>query len=142
MGRYSISRKAWQTATNILLYYPDNKREYASLLDTVLAPDKPETGTVQHSGLPDPTSSAAIRLANSRRAERLKAEIEAVEMAVSQLSDPEREVISRRFLYRQTKRRRKPKPYDQLFDIPYSEREMHRIVQKTISLIAQYVGEI
>ena len=36
MGRYNISRKAWRTATDVLLYYPDNKKEYAHMLDVVL----------------------------------------------------------------------------------------------------------
>ena len=36
MGKYRISRKAWRTASDVLLYYPDNKKEYAALLDAVL----------------------------------------------------------------------------------------------------------
>ena len=32
MGKQSISRKAWQRAVNVLLWYPDNVAEHASLL--------------------------------------------------------------------------------------------------------------
>jgi RinA family phage transcriptional activator len=144
MGRNRISNKAWHTASDILLYYPDMKREYQEMVDAAIAPDKPENsaGTVEHKEMSDPTASAAIRLANNKRAVRLRMEIEAVEMAIDGLEDHELEVIRQRFWFKQSKGRRWPKSYDLLFKIPLSEREMHRVVQKVIVSVALFVGEI
>lgn len=142
MGRYNISRKAWQTATNILLYYQDNKREYAGLLDMVLTAGYEEEGNSNGEGsdVSDPTARAAIRLASNKRAARLKLEIEAVDVAVAELNAAEHEVIRRRFWTRRQNHR--PRQYDYLQDLPFSQRQMHRIVARTIFRIAQLVGEI
>lgn len=145
MGKYRITRKAWRTASDVLLYYPDNKKEYAALLDAVLTAGYEEDGNSNGIGsdVSDPTARAAIRLAGNKRAGRLKQEIEAVDLAVSSLRPEELRVIRRRFWYR---RRRgetvKPKPYDYLQDLPFSDRQMHRIVQCVIVRIAQLIGEI
>lgn len=146
MERNRISNKAWHTASDILLYYPEMKKEYQEMVDAAIAPDKPEdsagAGTVEHKEMSDPTASAAIRLANNKRAVRLRTEIEAVEMAIAELDECELEVIRQRFWYKQTKGRRWTRPYDMLHNIPMSEREMHRAVQKTILSIALFVGEL
>ena len=145
MGKYRISRKAWRTASDVLLYYPDNKKEYAALLDAVLTAGYDDEGNSNglDSDVSDPTARAAIRLAGSKRAARLKQEIEAVDNAVSSLRQEELKVIRRRFWYRSRKDEVvKPKPYDYLQDLPFSIRQMHRIVQGTIIRIAQLLGEI
>lgn len=145
MGKYRISRKAWRTASDVLLYYPDNKKEYASLLDAVLTAGYEEEGNSNGLGgdTSDPTARAAIRLAGNKRAERLKQEIEAVDNAVSSLRTAEVKVIRRRFWHRTKKNEtRKPLPYDFMQDLPFSDRQMHRIVQGTIIRIAQFLGEI
>lgn len=142
MGRYRISRKAWRTATDVLLYYPDNKKEYAHMLDVVLTVGYEEEGNSNgtDSDVSDPTARAAIRLANSKRAARLKLEIEAVDTAVQELNASEREVIRRRFWNR--RQNHKPRQYDCLQDLPFSQRQMHRIVARTIFRIAQLIGEV
>ena len=144
MARNRISRKAWRTASDILLYYPDMKKEYQEILDAAIAPDKPEhsSGTIEHKEMSDPTANAAIRLASDKRAARLKMEIEAVEYAIADLDSFGREVIKRRFWHNQSKGRRWPLSYDMLFKIPYSERTMHKIVQGVIIKIALYIGEL
>lgn len=145
MGKYRISSKAWRTASDVLLYYPDNKKEYAALLDAVLTAGYDDEGNSNglDSDVSDPTARAAIRLAGSKRAARLKQEIEAVDNAVSSLRQEEMKVIRRRFWYRRRKDEVvKPKPYDYLQDLPFSIRQMHRIVQGTIIRIAQLLGEI
>lgn len=37
MGKYRITRKAWRTASDVLLYYPDNKKEYQHMIDAAIA---------------------------------------------------------------------------------------------------------
>lgn len=144
MARNRISRKAWRTASDILLYYPDMKKEYQEILDAAIAPDKPEhsSGTIEHKEMSDPTANAAIRLASDKRAARLKMEIEAVEYATDDLDPFEYDVIRQRFWHSQSKGRRWPKSYDMLFKIPISERKMHTIVQGVIIKIALYIGEL
>lgn len=144
MARTRISHKAWRTASDILLYYPDMKKEYKEMVDAAIAPDKPDgnTGDVTHKEMPDPTASAAMRLAGNKRAARLRLEIEAVEYATDDLNPFEYDVIRQRFWYSQSKGRRWPRSYDALFKIPYSERTMHKIVQGVIIKIALYIGEL
>lgn len=143
MDRNKISRKAWQRATNALLWYPDNKREYTSLLEELTSRNPEEKGNGSRPAHPDPTARMAIRMAESRRLHTLEQEIEAVEMAVSSLHPEQLEVVRRRFWESQRYLgcRRKPRQYDYLQDLPYSIDGMRMIVRKVILKTAEYLGE-
>lgn len=136
-----LSRKGWQRAVNVLLWYPDNLKEYATLLDEAITRDPERHGGTTRPLMPDPTADAAIRLASNRRADTLRAEIEAVELAMAELPPIEREVIRRRFWEIGKWQTRKPRQYDYLQDLPYSRRQMIRIVKKVIYMVAVHLGE-
>ena len=142
MKRKTISRKAWQRAVNVLLWYPDNVQEYSELLEELTARDperKEDSGKPLHS---DPTASAAMRLAEDPRARTLKQEIEAVELSVSFLRPEQQEVIRQRFwTRRRDEGRRKPRQYDYLQDLGYSLEGMRKIVRSVIVRVAGYLGE-
>ena len=142
MGKQSISRKAWQRAVNALLWYPDNKDEFVSLAEELMTGTGEENGGRSSSGPKDPTGTAAIRLAENRRYQTLKQEIEAVELAVSKLAPEQMEVIRRRFWWRRYNgERRKPKQFDFMLDLGYSLDGMRRIVRQVILSVASCLGE-
>lgn len=142
MGKQNISRKAWQRAVNALLWYSDNKEEFASLGEELMTGSGEENGGRSSSGPKDPTGAAAIRLAENRRYQTLKQEIEAVEQAISLLRPEQTEVIRRRFWdFRRSGGRRKPRQYDFLQDIGYSIDGMRKIVRQVILQVAIYLGE-
>lgn len=143
MGRKkeTISRKAWQRAVNVLLWYPDTLKEYAALVDESMTRDPERKGGAGKPLAPDPTADAAIRLASNRKAANKRLEIEAVDMAMSTLTPYEMMVIRRRFWDLPKHGKRKPRQYDFMQDLPYSRRQMIRIVRRTIITVAAYLGE-
>lgn len=142
MNREAISRKAWQRATNALLWYPDNLKEYADLLEELIATDPEKSGDSSKPIHSDPTASAAIRLNGSRRAQTLRQEIEAVELAVSSLRPEQKKIIEERFWKRRRySGRRKPRQYDYLQELGYSVDGMRKIVRGVILSVAGYLGE-
>ena len=72
-------------------------------------------------------------------AERMKKEIEAVEFVYGNLTEEEQKVIRLRYW---GKNQRKPVPYLRMQESSYSERQMKRIVGKTIKQIGRYIGEL
>ena len=74
----------------------------------------------------------------SKRAERLKKEIGAVELAYNSLKPEEQKVIKIRFW----SDRRRNMPYTKIDEVAYSERQMRRIVKKIILQVGIYLGEI
>ena len=132
MGRQNISRKAWQRAINALLWYPDSKSEYASLMEELGGATDGE----------DPTGNAAVRLVDSVRIRTLLQEIEAVERALADLQPEQAEVIRRRFWdARHFGRCRKPRQYDFLQDLGYSIDGMKKITRQTVLRVAWFLGE-
>ena len=138
MSKNDLSRKAWQRATNVLLWYSDNLREYASLQAAAY-----NYGSQDSAGkpYPDPTAATAIRLVDGQRIRTLRDEIEAVEEAVAMLSPEHKEVIRRRFFEGQRGSQRKPRQYVFLQDVGYSERQMKRICRTVIRRVAASLGE-
>lgn len=116
MGKQSISRKAWQRAVNVLLWYPDNVAEHASLL---------------------------TEGADNQRLHLLELEIDAVEQALATLPEDQHIVVRRRFWDIQKGHGiyRKPRQYDFLQDIGYSERTMRRASRQVILAVAEQLGE-
>ena len=71
--------------------------------------------------------------------ERIKKEIEAVEFVYNSLRPEEQKVIRIRYW---SKCLRAPVPYLKIGGACYSERQMKRIVFKTIEQIGRYIGEL
>jgi len=142
MGRQKLSRKGWQRAVNALLWYPDNKTELVLLAEELMTGSGEERGARSNSGPKDPTGATAIRLAENRRYQTLKQEIEAVDQAVSSLSPEQAVVVRRRFWdYRYSGGRRKPRQYDFMQDLGYSLDGMRKIVRGVILEVASLLGE-
>jgi len=138
MGKRAISRRAWQRATNALLCYPENLREYASLVEELMTKKPKEEGKPIHK---DPTADKAIVLYEDKRFRRIQDEIEAVEEALSHLRPGEEIIIRRRYWELPRHRSNSPRQYDFLQDLPYSYRTMQRVVRRTIFLVAKMLGE-
>ena len=144
-----ISPKGWSRATDVLLYYPETLKKYAGFLEEATTRDPEFRGGSGKPLSPDPTADAAIRLAANKEAENARQQIEAVEMAIAPLMPIEREVIRRRFwdtpeltsIHTQKRIRKRPKQYELLQDLPYSERQMYRIVRRVVLSVAAYLGE-
>lgn len=83
------------------------------------------------------TEAKALKM-TSKRAERLKKEIGAVELAYNSLKPEEQKVIKIRFW----SDRRRNMPYTKIDEVAYSERQMRRIVKKIILQVGIYLGEI
>lgn len=142
MGRQNISRKAWQRAVNVLLWYPDNVAEYNALREELTTRDPEHEGSGSKSIHHDPTADTAARLADNPRLRNLEAEIIAVELSVAKLRPEQAEVIRRRFWDgRYNKGRRKPRQYDYLQDLHYSLDGMRKIVRSVIVDVAVRLGE-
>ena len=141
MGREKISRKAWQRATNALLWYPDNKVEYNSLFDELTTRDPEHSGGSSKPMHRDPTADSGIRLATDARRQCLRQEIDAVEEATKNLLPEQLEVIRQRYWRKHYGGRRKPVKYDYLSELGYSVIGMRKIVRHVIIVIAAKLGE-
>lgn len=143
MSRMKIAPKAWRAATDALLYYLDNKREYEEAVEEAMASDPERRGSARDVH-PDPTAAAAIRLSSNRRVAQLTREIEAVEEAVSSLRPEEKVVIRKRFWEwdKAVRVARKPRRYEDMLDTGYEITQQRRIVQKVVYAVARNLGAI
>lgn len=134
-----IKRDSWRIIEIILLRYPDKKQEYEEYISDVMgcSGSSPKVLDEDYSRPQSITEAKALKL-NSVYADHIKKEIEAVEFAYRDLRPEEQKVIR----YRYWSGLKKLVPYDKMLDCSYSERQMKRIVQKTIFKIGRYLGEI
>lgn len=138
-----INRTSWRIIETILLRYPQRKKEYEEYISDIMA--SPAGGS---SHLSDParerdkpqsvTEAKALKMTSAYH-ERIKKEIEAVEFVYNSLRPEEQKVIRIRYW---SKGRRAPIPYLKIGGASYSERQMKRIVFKTIEQIGRYIGEL
>ena len=143
MSRVRLSRKAKQRAINVLLWYPDNVKDYNALLSDLLSRDPEHKGGGGGKPLnPDPTADAAIKLAENEELQHLKREVRAVEYAIEGLLPAQLEVIRLRFwdIPKCRDGWRRPQSYDYI-DVGYSERQMHRIVWRVMLKVATALHE-
>lgn len=103
-----IESDSWNIITRVIRRYPDNKAE----LDMV-------------------NDGSAYSL-------RVSVEVSAVEIALSQMSGEEREVIKERFW----KDKSRTVAYERIYDTGYSPRQMRRIARRMIWLVGKELGEI
>lgn len=130
---------SWRIIEIILIRYPDIKKEYEEYISDVMG----STGSSHNEqdedySRPQSVTEAKALKMNSAYAERLKKEIEAVELAYRDLRLEEQKVIQHRYWSGY----KTPVPYDKMPGCHYSERQMKRIVKKTVLKIGRYVGEI
>ncbi len=135
-----IDRDAWHIIEIIIRRYPISKKEYSEYIDQVMASSTNHSAGVNFSedySKPQSVTEAKALNMTSKRAERLKKQIDAVELAYGSLKPEEQKVMKIRFW----SDRRRNMPYTKI-DVAYSERQMRRIVKKIILQVGIYLGEI
>ena len=136
-----IDRDAWHIVEIIIRRYPSSKQEYKEYIDQVMASSSNPAAEVSFSedySKPQSITEAKALKMTSKRAERLKKEIEAVELVYRSLNAEERKGMQARFW----SDRRRNMPYTKMDKVGYSERQMKRIVKRIISKVGVYLGEI
>lgn len=136
-----IERESWKIIELVIRRYPDKKKEYEQYISEIMA-SSPATGiriteSDDYSKPQSVTEAKALKM-NSNYADKLKKEIEAVELVYNNLKPEEQKLMRIRYW---TDRRRNI-PYLQIKDVKYSERQMKRIVYKIIQRIGKYIGEV
>lgn len=136
-----IDRDAWHIIEIIIRRYPIAKKEYSEYIDQVMASSLNHSAEVNFSedySKPQSVTEAKALKMTSLRAERLKKQIEAVELVYESLKPEEQKVMKNRFWSDQ----RRNIPYAKIDKVAYSERQMKRIVKRIILQVGIYLGEI
>lgn len=143
-GIYMINRTSWKIIELVLRRYPESKIEYEQYIVDIMASSSPHPLTIfqeenngEYSKPQSVTEAKALKM-TSKRAERLKKEIEAVELVYNSLKPEEQKIMKARFW----SDRCRNLPYTNIDKVAYSERQMRRIVKKIILQVGIYLGEI
>lgn len=136
-----IEKESWKIIELVIRRYPDKKREYEQYISEIMA-SSPATGvnvaeSDDYSKPQSVTEAKALKM-SSDYADKLKKEIEAVELVYNNLKPEEQKLMRIRYW---TDRRRNI-PYLKIKGVNYSERQMRRITYKIIQKIGKYIGEI
>lgn len=138
-----INRASWRIIETILLRYPQRKKEYEEYISEIMA--SPAGGSSrsldpgeERDKAQSVTEAKALKMTSVYH-ERIKKEIEAVEFVYNSLRPEEQKLIRIRYW---SKGLRAPIPYLKIGGASYSERQMKRIVFKTIEQIGRYIGEL
>nr|DAZ72016.1 MAG TPA: Protein of unknown function (DUF722) [Caudoviricetes sp.] len=137
-----INRASWRIIETILLRYPQRKKEYEEYISDIMASSaggssRPSDPAKERDKAQSVTEAKALKMTSVYH-ERIKKEIEAVEFVYNSLRPEEQKVIRIRYW---SKGLRAPIPYLKI-GASYSERQMKRIVFKTIEQIGRYIGEL
>ena len=114
-----IDRDAWHIVEIIIRRYPISKKEYSEYIDQVMASSINHSAGVNFTEdyiNPQSVTEAKALKMTSKRAERLKKEIGAVELAYNSLKPEEQKVIKIRFW----SDRRRNMPYTKIDEVAYS----------------------
>lgn len=136
-----IDRDAWRIIEIIIRRYPVSKKEYGEYIDQVMASSSNHSAEANFSedySKPQSVTEAKALKMTSKRAERLKKQIEAVELVYESLKPEEKKVMEKRFW----SDRKRNIPYTKIERVAYSERQMKRIVKRIIQKVGIYLGEI
>lgn len=138
-----INRASWRIIETILLRYPQRKKEYEEYISDIMAStaggsSRPSDPAKERDKAQSVTEAKALKMTSVYH-ERIKKEIEAVEFVYNSLRPEEQKVIRIRYW---SKCLRAPVPYLKIGGACYSERQMKRIVFKTIEQIGRYIGEL
>lgn len=136
-----IEKESWKIIELVIRRYPDKKKEYEQYISEIMA-SSPVAGmrvaeSDDYSKPQSVTEAKALKM-HSKYADRLKKEIEAVELVYNNLKPEEQKLMRIRYW---TDRRRNI-PYLKIKGVSYSERQMKRIVYRIISQVGRYIGEI
>ena len=132
---------AWRHVRLVLLRYPESKVLYDQIIEESQTRTSDNAGSGSKPVHSDPTATAAIKLYNDARFQRINREVTAVETAVMGLDSIEKEVIRRRF-WNHRPGVRKVCSYSRMRNIGYSRRQMQRIVRRVTEAVAILLGEI
>lgn len=136
-----IERESWKIIELVIRRYPFKKKEYEEYIEKIMASSPAAEVTITDSedySKPQSVTEAKALKMNSVYADRLKKQIEAVELVYNNLKPEEQKVMRIRFWsdrYRNI-------PYLKMKSVSYSERQMKRIVYKIIAQVGKYIGEI
>lgn len=136
-----IDHDAWHIIEIIIRRYPAAKKEYKEYIDQVMTSSPAPTTGLPYSEdycRPQSVTEAKALKMTSTRAEKLKKQIEAVELVYANLKPEEKKLMEKRFWSDQ----RRNIPYTKIKDVAYSERQMKRIIKRIISKVGVYLGEI
>ena len=138
-----INRASWRIIETILLRYPQRKKEYEEYISDIMSSpaggsSHPSDPARERDKAQSVTEAKALKMTSVYH-ERIKKEIEAVEFVYNSLRPEEQKVIRIRYW---SKGLRAPIPYLKIGGASYSERQMKRIVFKTIEQIGRYIGEL
>lgn len=137
-----IDKASWKIIELVIRRYPDSKRKYAEYISDIMASsssDQVITNTLNEYSKPQSVTEAKALKMTSAYAERLKKEIEAVELVYNNLRPEEQKLMRIRFW---TDEQRNVPYLDMTDSIKYSERQMKRIIKSIITQIGKYIGEI
>lgn len=139
MGRL-IDSKTWKVIEITLMRYPEQKKKLNEMLEDIVMTQGSSSGKTnfdtEYSKPQSVTESKALKLQNSFY-QRIEKQVCAVEFSFNQLTESEKKVISTRYWSNSERKI----PYINI-DSGYSERQMKRIVFKTIYQIGVRLGEI
>ncbi|MCM1122537.1 MAG: hypothetical protein NC416_08140 [Eubacterium sp.] len=136
-----IERESWHIIEYIIRRYPSAKKEYEGYVSEIMSATGAAVVRVTENEdytKPQSVTEAKALKMTSAYADRLKHQIEAVELVYDNLRPEEQKVMSARFW---TDRRRNI-PYTKIRGVNYSERQMRRIVKKIIIQVGRYLGEV
>lgn len=136
-----IEKESWKIIELVIRRYPDKKKEYGQYISEIMASSTAagmKTTEPDDYSKPQSVTEAKALKMHSKYADKLKKEIEAVELVYNNLKPEEQKLMEVRYW---TDRHRNI-PYLQIKDVKYSERQMKRIVYKIIQRVGKYIGEI
>ena len=137
-----VDRESWKIVELIIRRYPAAKKEYEQYIsETVMT--SPRAAVVRMAEDEDYTKPQSVTEAKALKmtstyADRLKNQIEAVELVYDNLRPEEQKIMKARFW---TDHNRNI-PYTKIRGVNYSEVQMRRIIKKIIIQVGKYLGEI
>lgn len=137
-----IKKESWHIIEYIIRRYPDAKEEYEDYISYIMASSPTAAGDriIEDKDYTKPqsvTEAKALKM-SSTYFDRLKHQVEAVELVYNNLHPEERKLMERRFW---TDCGRNI-PYTKIQGVNYSERQMKRIIKKIITQVGIFIGEI
>ena len=134
-----IEKESWKIIELVIRRYPDKKREYEQYISEIMTSSSGVnvTESDDYSKPQSVTEAKALKM-HSVYADKLKKEIEAIELVYSNLRLEEKKVMEMRFW----SERDRNIPFNKMEGVAYSERQMRRITKKIIMKVGKYIGEI
>lgn len=138
-----IKKESWHIIEYIIRRYPDAKEEYEDYVSYIMASSTTAAAGVGITEDEDYTKPQSVTEAKALKIsstyfDRLKHQVEAVELVYKNLHPEERKLMEKRFW---TDRGRNI-PYTKIQGVNYSERQMKRIIKKIITQVGIFIGEI